>query len=66
MHMLKPNMSEVVCDASEDASQEQMCVGVRHHLGEDEAVVVGVAGVFRSVLHGMKEQHRHDLCCAAT
>lgn len=36
------------------------------YLGEDEAVVVGVTGVFRSVLHGMKEKHRHDLCHAAT
>lgn len=27
------------------------------YLGQDEAVVVGVPGVFRSVLHCMKEQH---------
>lgn len=37
----------------------------RCYLGEDEAVIVGVTGVFRSVLHGMKEQHRHDLRHAA-
>lgn len=36
------------------------------YLGEDEAVVAGITGVFGSVLHGMKEQHRHDLCRAAT
>ncbi len=45
--------------------EQQLCECVCH-LGEDEAVVVRVTGVFRSVLHGMKEEHRHDLCHTAT
>ena len=36
------------------------------YLGKDESVIVGVPRIFRSVLHGMKEEHRHDLCHAAT
>lgn len=37
----------------------------RAYLGEDEAVIVGVFGVFCAVLHGMEEEHRHDLGRAA-
>lgn len=35
------------------------------HLGHDEAVVVEVAWVVVAILHGVEEQHRHDLCHAA-
>lgn len=40
-------------------------VGVRY-LREDESIIVGVAWVFRAILHGVEEEHRHDLCRAAT
>ena len=35
------------------------------HLRQDEAVVVGVLGVLGAVLHGVEEQHGHDLRHAA-
>lgn len=35
------------------------------HLGHDEAVTVEVPWVFRAVLHGVEEKHRHDFCHAA-
>lgn len=40
-------------------------VRVESYFGEDEAVVAGVTGVFRSVFHGVEEEHRHDLGHAA-
>lgn len=38
---------------------------MQYYLGKDETVIVGVAWVFGSVLHGMKKDHRHDLCNTA-
>lgn len=35
------------------------------NLGEDEPVVVRVTRIFRSILHGVKEEDRHDLCHTA-
>lgn len=35
------------------------------YFGEDEAVVAGMPGVLGSVLHGVEEEHRHDLSHAA-
>lgn len=46
-------------------SKSVVCVCV-FYLGEYEAVIIGITGVFGSVLHGVKEQHRHDLCRTAT
>lgn len=40
-------------------------VRLKSYFGEDEAVVAGVAGLFRSVFHGVEEEHRHDLGHAA-
>jgi len=59
----------VHCIKETPATPRCVCVCVRvcmFDLGEDEAVIVGVTGVFRSVLHGIKEQHRHNLGHAAT
>ena len=34
--------------------------------GQDEAVVAGSAWLLEGVLHGLEEQHRHQLCCRCT
>ncbi len=39
--------------------------GTTAHLGQDEAVIVGVAGIFGFVAHGVEEQHWHELGSAA-
>lgn len=36
------------------------------YLGQNKAVVVGIARVTRFVFHCVKEEHRHDLGCTAT
>lgn len=67
MWHLKISESDLVyaCFRRTPVNHIALCVYVCY-LGEDEAIIVGVPGILWSVLHGMKEQHRHDLCCAAT
>lgn len=60
---LRRSKVKVYTTLVKDDHPQKVCT---RYLREDEAIIVGVPRLVRSILHGVEEKHGHDLCHAAT